>query len=68
MRLHADSIGLDSTFTVLDPADSADLLDLVRSELGLSQTASRFPRKNTYLAIYSCTVNAACLFSRLPVG
>ena len=60
LRLHADSIGLDSTFTVLDRADSADLLDLVRSELGLSQTASRFPRKNTCLAIYSYTVNAAC--------
>jgi DNA helicase II / ATP-dependent DNA helicase PcrA len=47
LRLHAGSIGLDPTFTVLDRADSADLLDLVRSERGLSQTASRFPRKDT---------------------
>jgi DNA helicase II / ATP-dependent DNA helicase PcrA len=33
LRLHAGSIGLDSTFTVLDRADSADLLNLVRSDL-----------------------------------
>ena len=60
MRLHAGSIGLDPSFTVLDRADSADLLDLVRSERGLSQTASRFPRKDTCLAIYSYAVNAGC--------
>src|ERR1700758_4658061 len=44
LRLHALSIGLDPSFTILDRSDSADLLDLVRSELGLSRTASRFPR------------------------
>ena len=60
LRLHAGSIGLEPTFTVLDRANSADLLDLVRSELGLSQTGSRFPRKDTCLAIYSYTVNAGC--------
>jgi DNA helicase-2/ATP-dependent DNA helicase PcrA len=41
LRLHAGSIGLDSTFTVLDRTDSADLLDLVRNEHGLSRTALR---------------------------
>ncbi len=47
LRLHAGSTGLEPTFTVLDRANSADLFDLVRSELGLSQTGSRFPRKDT---------------------
>ena len=60
LRLHSGSIGLEPTFTVLDRANSADLFDLARSELGLSQTASRFPRKDTCLAIYSYTVNAGC--------
>ena len=60
LRLHALSIGLKPSFTVLDRSDSADLLDLVRSELGLAQTASRFPRKGTCLAIYSYTVNVGC--------
>src|SRR5215471_5667928 len=60
LRLYASSIGLDPTFTVLDRSDSADLLDLERSELGLARTASRFPRKGTCLAIYSYTVNVGC--------
>jgi ATP-dependent DNA helicase UvrD/PcrA len=68
LRLHAGSIGLDSSFTVLDRADAADLLDLVRSELGLSQVVSRFPRKDTCLAIYSYTVNAGCPLEETLAG
>jgi DNA helicase II / ATP-dependent DNA helicase PcrA len=60
LRLHALSIGLDTSFTILDRADAADLFDFVRTELGLYRTASRFPRKDTCLAIYSYTVNAGC--------
>src|SRR6516164_2782045 len=51
------SIGLDPSFTILDRSDSADLLDLLRTELDLARTASRFPRKGTCLAVYSYTVN-----------
>ena len=60
LREHADSIGLDPSFTVLDRADSADRLNFVRNELGLAKTEARFPRKDTCLAIYSHTVNARC--------
>jgi DNA helicase II / ATP-dependent DNA helicase PcrA len=58
LRLHADAIGLNPAFTVLDRADAADLMNLVRSELGFAKKASRFPKKDTCLAIYSHTVNA----------
>ena len=58
LRLHATSVGLDPSFTVLDRSDSADLLNLLRSELGLARKSSRFPRKNTCLSIYSHTVNS----------
>jgi DNA helicase-2/ATP-dependent DNA helicase PcrA len=58
LRLHASTIGLDPSFTVLDREDSADLLDLLRHQLGLARTEKRFPRKATCLAIYSRTVNA----------
>jgi DNA helicase II / ATP-dependent DNA helicase PcrA len=61
LRLHAPSIGLDPSFTVLDRSDSADLFDLVRSELGLARMTSRFPRKGTCVAIYSYTVNTGCM-------
>ena len=60
LRLHALSIGLDASFTILDRSDSADLFDVVRTELGMYRTVSRFPRKDTCLAIYSYTINAGC--------
>ena len=60
LRRHAATLSLDPAFTVLDRADSADLMDLVRSDLGLARTRSRFPKKGTCLAIYSYTVNAGC--------
>ena len=58
LRLHASSIGLDPSFTVLDREDSADLIDLLRHQVGFAKTEKRFPRKATCLAIYSRTVNA----------
>ena len=60
LRRHAVALSLDPAFTVLDRADSADLMDLVRSDLGLARTRSRFPKKGTCLAIYSYTENAGC--------
>ena len=49
---------LDPAFTIHDREDSADLMNLVRHELGLSKTESRFPTKGTCLSIYSRCVNA----------
>ncbi|WP_028311241.1 ATP-dependent helicase [Derxia gummosa] len=57
LREHAERIGLAPTFTIHDREDSADLLNLVRHELGLSAKAKRFPTKGTCLAIYSRAVN-----------
>jgi DNA helicase-2/ATP-dependent DNA helicase PcrA len=45
-------------FTIHDREDSADLMNLVRHELGFSKTESAFPTKGTCLAIYSRCVNA----------
>jgi DNA helicase II / ATP-dependent DNA helicase PcrA len=58
LRLHADEVGLDASFTVLDRSDSADLLDVLRHDLGFSKSQRRFPQKGTCLAIYSRAVNA----------
>ncbi len=58
LREHATQIGLDQAFTIHDREDSADLMNLLRHELGLSATKSRFPAKGTCLAIYSRVVNA----------
>jgi DNA helicase-2/ATP-dependent DNA helicase PcrA len=58
LRDYAEQIGLDPAFTIHDREDSADLMNLVRHELGLSKTENRFPTKGTCLAIYSRCVNA----------
>ncbi len=58
LRDCAPEIGLEPGFTIHDREDSADLMNLVRHELGLSGTESRFPTKATCLTIYSRAVNA----------
>jgi DNA helicase-2/ATP-dependent DNA helicase PcrA len=58
LREFAERIGLDPAFTIHDREDSADLMNLVRHDLGLSRTESRFPTKGTCVAIYSRCVNA----------
>ncbi|OGA70312.1 MAG: ATP-dependent DNA helicase [Betaproteobacteria bacterium RIFCSPLOWO2_12_FULL_68_20] len=57
IRRHATRVGLEPSFSVLDRGDAADLMDVVRHELGLSKTEKRFPRKDTCLAIYSHRVS-----------
>ncbi len=47
LREHADQLGLDVTFSILDREDSADLMGLIRHELGLSSTKERFPTART---------------------
>jgi DNA helicase-2/ATP-dependent DNA helicase PcrA len=58
LREYAPNLGLDAQFTIHDREDSADLLNLVRHELGFHDAKARFPAKGTCLAIYSRTVNA----------
>jgi DNA helicase-2/ATP-dependent DNA helicase PcrA len=58
LRIYANEIGLDPAFTIHDRQDSADLLNLMRHQLGFSKTPARFPMKGTCLAIYSRCVNA----------
>jgi DNA helicase II / ATP-dependent DNA helicase PcrA len=57
LREYAEAIGLGPAFTIHDREDSADLMNLVRHDLGFSKTEKRFPTKGTCLAIYSRAVN-----------
>ncbi len=57
LRHYAKHVGLDPSFSVIDRADAADLLDTVRGEMGFSGKGQRFPRKDTCLGIYSYRVN-----------
>src|SRR5580692_2502720 len=57
LRHYARHLQLEPSFTVIDRADSADLLDEIRATLGFAAKEQRFPRKDTCLAIYSWRVN-----------
>ncbi|NMG31593.1 ATP-dependent helicase [Aromatoleum evansii] len=63
LREFAGRIGLEPGFTIHDREDSADLMNLVRHEQGLSAKAKRFPMKGTCLAIYSAAIN-----TQAPLG
>ena len=58
LRLYGRSVGVRPDFTVLDQSDAADLMNLVRGDMGLASRERRFPRKETLGSIYSRTVNA----------
>jgi len=63
LRMYGRSQNLSPDFTVLDQADMADLMDLIRGELRPSRDKDknerRFPKKDTLVAIYSRMVNAS---------
>jgi DNA helicase-2/ATP-dependent DNA helicase PcrA len=56
---HAETLGLATSLSVLDPGDASDLMDLLRNEHGLTGGAQRFPRGDTLLDIYSRSVNTS---------
>ncbi len=58
LRNFGQSAGLSPSFTVLDHADSTDLMGMVRTEEGFGERSKRFPKKETVAAIYSRTVNS----------
>ncbi len=57
LRKYAPRIGFPRTFTILDTADAADVLDVLRTEQGLHRAGKRFPRKGTLQALFSAVVN-----------
>ena len=57
LREYAGRIGLSPNLSIHDREDSADLMNLVRHELGCSGKTKRFPLKGTCLAIYSAVIN-----------
>src|ERR1035437_589721 len=62
LRQHARAVGLAPEFSVIDQADGADLMHLIRTDLGFGKGTDgkerRLPQQAPLLAIYSCMVNA----------
>ena len=53
----AEPLGLQPGFSLLDPADAADVMDLLRDERGLDAGNVRVPRSATLVEVYSRCVN-----------
>ncbi|MHB8378844.1 MAG: ATP-dependent helicase [Acidimicrobiales bacterium] len=65
LRRHHAAVGLPEGFGVLDHGDSADLLDLVRGDLGLLSGQRRLPKKSTLASLYSRSVNTGIALSEV---
>ncbi len=57
LRRHGRAIGLDRRFTVLDQADTLEILSNLRADLGLGGRGRSFPRRETIAAILSKAVS-----------
>ncbi len=58
LRRHGSALGLDASFTLLDQADTADLLALARTEIATDASSrKRAPKKEALAAILSRCVN-----------
>ncbi len=57
IRQHAESFSLPPQFTILDPGDVADILDVLRPDHGLAETGQRAPRAAACADIYTRCVN-----------
>ncbi len=57
IRDFCEVLGLAPTFSVLDPADAGDAMDLLRDDAGLAGSAERLPRTATLVDLYSRCVN-----------
>ncbi len=57
LRKYAKAIELDSSFTILDQGDSADVINLIRSQDGFITKEKRFPNKQTLNKVFSLSVN-----------
>jgi ATP-dependent DNA helicase UvrD/PcrA len=57
LRGYGRHIGLTPSFTIMDRPDSEDVIQLIRTEMGLNTKEKRFPRKQTVAEIFSMTHN-----------
>lgn len=57
LRHYGRHLGLAPSFTIMDRSDSEDVIQLIRSDMGLNIKEKRFPRKQTVAEIFSMTHN-----------
>lgn len=68
ISVHAEPLGLLPGFPVLDPADAADVMDLLREGESLDAGHVRVPRSATLVEIYSRCVNTRTHLGEVLAG
>jgi DNA helicase II / ATP-dependent DNA helicase PcrA len=57
LRRWCGELGYDPHFTILDQGDAEDVMNMLRTRLGLASRERRFPKKQTVWRLYSRSVN-----------
>ena len=57
LRVNGRHIDLAPSFTIMDRTDSEDVIQLIRTDMGLNAKDRRFPRKQTVAEIFSMSLN-----------
>ena len=60
LRRYGRAIGIHPGFTILDQADSEDLIKMLVDQSGLKKRGQNFPKKRTINAIFSKAINKDC--------
>jgi DNA helicase-2/ATP-dependent DNA helicase PcrA len=65
LRHYGRKIELEPSFSIMDRPDSEDLIQMIRTELGLNAKEKRFPRKQTVGEIFSMALNKQVTIAEL---
>ncbi len=65
LRQYGRNIALPAAFTIMDRPDNEDVIQHIRTEMGLNSKERRFPRKQTIAEIYSMAINKQWDLSQL---
>ncbi len=68
LRRYGRHIGLEPGFTIMDRGDAEDLINLLRTQLGLNEKEKRFPRKGTIAEIFSKAENTLQSLEEVLLG
>lgn len=67
LRKYAGMIGIPNNFSIIDPEDSADIIDLLKTELNIKgkKSGPAFPKKSKVQTIISKSRNLECTLKKV---